>query len=87
MHQLDIRRPADVDGKRGMHSPTPPLSAVFGLQVEPQCTAHITPGGNVRIELRREAVSGSAATAERDPVQLAIFSHRWADHTAAACSS
>lgn len=48
------------------------------VQVEPQCTAHITPGGNVRIELRREAVSGSAATAERDPVQLAIFSHRWA---------
>ena len=32
----------------------------------------------MRIELRREAVSGSAATAERDPVQLAIFSHRWA---------
>ena len=46
-------------------------------QVEPQCTAHITPGGNVRIELQREAVSGAGATAEKDPVQLAIFSHRY----------
>lgn len=56
-----------------------PSSAKVVLQVEPQCTAHITPGGNVRIELKREAVSGSSATAERDPVQLAIFSHRCAN--------
>jgi hypothetical protein len=46
------------------------------VQVEPQCTAHITPGGNVRIELEREAVSGTSATTKKDPVQLAIFSHR-----------
>ena len=46
-------------------------------QVEPGCTAHITPGGDVRIEIDAAKLAGRAATTELDPVQLAIFSHRW----------
>jgi hypothetical protein len=54
----------------------PATSHFLPLQVEPECTAHITPGGDVRIEISKERLGGKAATTELDPVQLAIFSHR-----------
>lgn len=59
------------------------------MQVEPQCNGHITPGGDVRIEIQHNSPAAAAASSsvQQDPVQLAIFSHRCAatlrpwDHT------
>lgn len=56
------------------------LDAITTVLVEPGCTAHVTRGGNLRIAI--DAPPGSAggdalSSARVDPVQLAIFSHRF----------
>lgn len=51
------------------------------IVIEPKATGHITTGGNVRIEVADSLSSDAAADKDRvidvDPVQLAIFSHRF----------
>lgn len=61
------------------------IDNISTIVVEPGCTAHVTATHDVRIELgeagaERQAGAGAAAAAdtECDPIQLAIFSHRWA---------
>ena len=59
------------------------LDAITTVLVEPGCIAHITRQGNIRITIGAApgaagaALSASAAAAAVDPVQLAIFSHRF----------
>lgn len=68
---------SDLTAGHMVEGPALLIDDISTIVVEPQCMAHITPGGHVRIELQREAVSGTGATTEKDPVQLAIFSHRF----------
>lgn len=67
--------------------PSPPpagpamlIDNISTIVVEPGCTAHITAGHDVRIELTERAQQAqqgpAAAGTECDPIQLAIFSHR-----------
>ena len=43
--------------------------------MEPGCTAHITEAGNIRIDVG--GGGGGGASEALDPIQLAIFSHRF----------
>ena len=53
------------------------LDEISTVVVEPQCTAFITAGQDIRVEVGRAAEDGGAlSTTECDPIQLAIFSHR-----------
>lgn len=66
------------------------IDNISTIVVEPGCTAHITVNQDVRIELGQQqaaaaasegaagaAPAAAAADTECDPIQLAIFSHRW----------
>lgn len=51
------------------------------MQIEPDATGHMTPAGDVHIEVAKVSPADAAAAkqehdVELDPVQLAIFSHR-----------
>ena len=53
------------------------LDKISTIVVEPKCTAYITGGNDIRIEVARE--SGGAkeiSISQCDPIQLAIFSNR-----------
>jgi 5-oxoprolinase (ATP-hydrolysing) len=75
-------------GGHAVRGPALLIDAISTVVVEPGATAHVTPDHNVRIELaaasaagRQRAAgqdsAGSEAEAEADPIQLAIFSHRF----------
>ena len=55
------------------------LDAITTVLVEPGCTAHVTRGGNLRIAVGAPPGADASAdgAARVDPVQLAIFSHRF----------
>lgn len=53
------------------------IDAISTVVVEPGAVAHITPAGDVRIELGEQQAQRGGSTA-CDPIQLAIFSHRQA---------
>jgi 5-oxoprolinase (ATP-hydrolysing) len=57
------------------------IDSISTIVVEPSCTAHITSTQDVRIELERRRPAAGTEEAEEavecDPIQLAIFSHRW----------
>jgi 5-oxoprolinase (ATP-hydrolysing) len=57
------------------------IDAISTIVVEPYCTAHITPRGDVRIVLHalpeHHGEADSAGAESCDPIQLAIFSHRF----------
>ena len=69
MYTLDQLQP----GHR-VQGPALLIDNISTIVVEPQCTAEITGDRNVRIELLGKGRQGGLL--ERDPVQLAIFSHR-----------
>ena len=70
----------ELDALEAGHSvPGPALliNRISTLVIEPQCTAHVTAAGDIRIDVQA-AATGAAADSERaDPIQLAIFSHRF----------
>ena len=53
------------------------IDDISTIVVEPGCTAHITASRDVRIELGQRQQQHVSSDTECDPIQLAIFSHRW----------
>jgi 5-oxoprolinase (ATP-hydrolysing) len=55
------------------------IDDISTVLIEPRCTAHITAAGDVRIDVGGSAPTAGVAPpgAEADPIQLAIFSHRF----------
>ena len=56
------------------------LDDISTVVVEPGCTAHVTPAGDLRVEVGSASAGPHQAPIECDPIQLAIFSHRCASH-------
>ena len=53
------------------------IDDISTVVVEPECTAFITAGRDIRIEVGETAETAEElSTTECDPIQLAIFSHR-----------
>lgn len=54
------------------------INAISTLVVEPECTAHVTAAGDVRIDVAAfsKELGGDEDLSSCDPIQLAIFSHR-----------
>ncbi|KAL4856136.1 5-oxoprolinase [Chlorella vulgaris] len=71
----DLRPGHEVQG------PAMLIDSISTIVVEPSCTAHITSTHDVRIELERRRPAAGTEEAEEavecDPIQLAIFSHRF----------
>jgi 5-oxoprolinase (ATP-hydrolysing) len=54
------------------------IDTISTIVVEPGCTAEITAAGDVRIDVGGTSGAGvPSSLTECDPIQLAIFSHRW----------
>ena len=52
------------------------IDDISTVVVEPRCTAHVTGGRDLRIEVGGDAGAPARAQTECDPIQLAVFSHR-----------
>ena len=67
------------DLKPGHTVPGPAIliNRISTIVVEPECTAHVTARGDVRIDIASHAPSVATDTQRCDPIQLAIFSHRF----------
>ena len=52
------------------------IDDISTVVVEPNCTAHITAGGDIRIDVSDETAGLQRSLEKADPIQLAIFSHR-----------
>lgn len=72
---------SDLRPGQAVPGPAMLIDNISTIVVEPGCTAHITAGHDVRIELTERAQQAqqgpAAAGTECDPIQLAIFSHRF----------
>ncbi|KAK9839403.1 hypothetical protein WJX81_000039 [Elliptochloris bilobata] len=53
------------------------LDDISTVVVEPACTAHVTPTGDLRVDVGAAAGGAQQTPTECDPIQLAIFSHRF----------
>lgn len=56
------------------------IDDISTIVVEPGCAAFLTAAGDVRISIGDEAVGAGGKqglSLEADPIQLAVFSHRW----------
>ncbi|KAK9917414.1 hypothetical protein WJX75_004082 [Coccomyxa subellipsoidea] len=53
------------------------IDDISTVVVEPHCSAHITAGQDIRIQVGVEAEGPKKSLTECDPIQLAIFSHRF----------
>ena len=68
-----------ADLKPGHRVPGPAIliDEISTVVVEPQCTAFVTAGIDIRIEVgESEDEQDTLSTTKCDPIQLAIFSHR-----------
>ena len=54
------------------------LDDISTVVIEPGCTAHVTPAGDLRVDVGSAAAPVQQTPTECDPIQLAIFSHRCA---------
>jgi 5-oxoprolinase (ATP-hydrolysing) len=81
-HAGEIDTPVYELGKlRPGHSVTGPallVNEISTLVIEPNCKAHVTAAGDVRIDVELEKEPDDNDGAEScDPIRLAIFSHRF----------
>ncbi|KAL3135323.1 hypothetical protein ABBQ32_007517 [Trebouxia sp. C0010 RCD-2024] len=53
------------------------IDEISTIVVEPQCTAEVTANMDIKLDVQRPATSKEDLLTECDPVQLAIFSHRF----------
>ncbi|CAK0741638.1 hypothetical protein CVIRNUC_001340 [Coccomyxa viridis] len=53
------------------------IDDISTVVVEPECTAYITAGQDIRIEVHADTSASKKPLTECDPIQLAIFSHRF----------
>ena len=61
-----------------MAGPAILIDDISTVVVEPRCTAHVTAGRDLRIEVGVDACAPLRPQTECDPIQLAVFSHRCA---------
>ena len=61
---------------QAVEGPAMLIDDISTVVVEPRCTARITAGGDIRIDVGGEASGPQRSLEEADPIQLAIFSHR-----------
>jgi 5-oxoprolinase (ATP-hydrolysing) len=62
----------------GVLGPALLIDTISTIVVEPGCTADITAAGDVRIIVGGTSGAGvPSSLTDCDPIQLAIFSHRW----------
>ena len=67
------------DLKPGHSIPGPAIiiDKISTVLVEPQCTAYLTAAGDIRVEVGDTQDGTDLSTDKCDPIQLAIFSHRY----------
>ena len=70
----------DLRAGHSVPGPAIVLDDISTVVVEPGCTAHVTPAGDLRVEVGSASAGPHQAPIECDPIQLAIFSHRCAWH-------
>lgn len=70
----------DLRAGHSVPGPAIVLDDISTVVVEPGCTAHVTPAGDLRVEVGSASPGPHQAPIECDPIQLAIFSHRCALH-------
>ena len=70
----------DLRAGHSVPGPAIVLDDISTVVVEPGCTAHVTPAGDLRVEVGSASAGPHQAPIECDPIQLAIFSHRCASH-------
>lgn len=65
--------------KPGHQVPGPAIliDDISTIVVEPKCTAVLTANLDIKVEVQRPKVDKATLLTECDPVQLAIFSHRY----------
>ena len=68
----------DLQAGHSVPGPAIVLDDISTVVVEPGCTAHVTPAGDLRVEVGSASAGPYQAPIECDPIQLAIFSHRCA---------
>ena len=72
MYRLDMLEPGHV-----IAGPALLINSISTIVVEPDCTAHVTAAGDVRIDVHMTASAATEEAARVDPIRLAIFSHRF----------
>lgn len=65
--------------KPGHQIPGPAIliDEISTIVVEPQCLAEVTANMDLKLDVQRSSTSKESLLTKCDPVQLAIFSHRW----------
>ena len=53
------------------------IDDISTIVVEPKCTAEMTANMDIKVDVQRPSTNKEDLLTECDPVQLAIFSHRW----------
>lgn len=66
----------DLQPGHAVPGPAIVLDDISTVVVEPACTAHVTPAGDLRVDVGTAAAGPQRTPTECDPIQLAIFSHR-----------
>ena len=72
VYELDDLKPGHT-----MPGPAILINKISTVVVEPDCTAYVTSRGDVRIAIENHAGGASDSADTCDPIQLAIFSHRF----------
>lgn len=72
MYRLETLKPGHV-----IVGPALLINRISTIVVEPDCTAHITAAGDVRIDVHTVAATVTEDPTRVDPIYLAIFSHRF----------
>ena len=68
----------DLQPGHSVPGPAIVLDDISTVVIEPACTAHVTPAGDLRVDVGSAAGPRRQTPTECDPIQLAIFSHRCA---------
>ena len=68
----------DLQPGHSVPGPAIVLDDISTVVIEPACTAHVTPAGDLRVDVGSAAGPRQQTPTECDPIQLAIFSHRCA---------
>ena len=68
----------DLQPGHSVPGPAIVLDDISTVVIEPACTAHVTPAGDLRVDVGSAAGPRQQTPTECDPIQLAVFSHRCA---------
>ena len=68
----------DLQPGHSVPGPAIVLDDISTVVIEPACSAHVTPAGDLRVDVGSATGPRQQTPTECDPIQLAIFSHRCA---------